>query len=64
MRTFSRFLASYKLYAIFAVSLMLIELVVEVAQPFMMSKVIDEGIVAGRTESIFLWGAYYSELPF
>lgn len=56
MRTFSRFLASYKLYAIFAVSLMLIELVVEVAQPFMMSKVIDEGIVAGRTESIFLWG--------
>jgi len=35
---------------------MLIELVVEVAQPFMMSKVIDEGIVAGRTDSIFLWG--------
>jgi len=35
---------------------MLIELVVEVAQPFMMSKVIDEGIVAGQTDSIFLWG--------
>lgn len=56
MRTFSRFLANYKLYVIFAISLMLIELVVEVAQPFMMSKVIDEGIVAGQTDSIFLWG--------
>ncbi|MFC6334601.1 ABC transporter ATP-binding protein [Paenibacillus septentrionalis] len=56
MRTFSRFLAKYKGYVLFAISLMLIELAVEVAQPFMMSKVIDEGIIAGQTNSIFVWG--------
>lgn len=56
MQTFTRFLGRYKAYVVVAIMLMLIELTVEVAQPLMMSKVIDEGIVAGNVNSILLWG--------
>lgn len=56
MQTFTRFLGRYKAYVVVAIMLMLIELSVEVAQPLMMSKVIDEGIVAGNVNSILLWG--------
>lgn len=56
MRTFTSYLMRYKGYVAFAIALMLIELAVEVMQPLMMSKVIDDGIVAGNVDSILLWG--------
>jgi len=36
--------------------MMLIELLVELFQPFMMSRIIDDGIIAGNVQSIALWG--------
>lgn len=35
---------------------MLIELMVELFQPYMMSRIIDDGIIAGQFQSIALWG--------
>lgn len=56
MRTFTKYLFRYRGYVILAIILMLVELAVEVIQPLLMSKIIDEGIVAGNVDSILLWG--------
>ena len=41
---------------IFALLLMLIELFVELVQPLMMSRIVDEGIIAGDTKTILHYG--------
>lgn len=56
MRTLISFLRTYKFFVGIAVSMMLIELLIEVFQPFMMSKVIDDGIVAGNMNAMIMWG--------
>lgn len=56
MRTFISFIRTYKFFVSIAICMMLIELLIEVLQPFMMSKIIDDGIVAGDMRAIVGWG--------
>lgn len=56
MRTLMSHLRTYKFFVSIAISIMLIELMIEVFQPFMMSKVIDDGIIAGNIQAMLLWG--------
>lgn len=56
MRTFFSYLRTYKFFAAIALSMMLIELFIELIQPYIMSKVIDDGIVAGSSHAIYVWG--------
>lgn len=56
MRTFQKFIRKYKLYVAFALAMMLIELFIEIMQPYMMSKIIDQGIITGNTDAIMFWG--------
>jgi len=57
MRTFIGYLRTYKFFVSIAISMMLIELLIEVFQPFMMSKIIDDGIIAGNMKAMLLWGS-------
>ncbi|MCR8659338.1 ABC transporter ATP-binding protein [Paenibacillus endoradicis] len=56
MRTFISYLRTYKFFVGIAISMMLVELLIEVFQPFMMSKIIDDGIMAGNMNAMVLWG--------
>lgn len=56
MRTVFSYLKRYRAAAIFALALMLTELLVELFQPYIMAKMIDEGIQTRDTEVVFLWG--------
>ncbi|HIW31857.1 MAG TPA: ABC transporter ATP-binding protein/permease, partial [Candidatus Paenibacillus intestinavium] len=56
MHTFRSHLRTYKFFVSIAISIMLIELMIEVLQPFMMKKVIDDGIIAGNMNAMLLWG--------
>lgn len=56
MRTFQTFIRKYRLYVAFALAMMLIELFIEIMQPYMMSKIIDQGIITGNTDAIMFWG--------
>lgn len=53
--TFS-YLKKYRVAAIAALVMMLIELTVELAQPLLISRIIDEGIREKDTAVIWLWG--------
>lgn len=46
----------YKKSAAIALMLMLIELVVELTQPVLMAKIIDDGIVTGDLSAVTFWG--------
>lgn len=50
------FLKSYRISAVFALFLMLVELVVELLQPYLMAEVIDEGILKGELSTVLVWG--------
>jgi len=50
------FLKPYRFPALFALVLMLIELAVELIQPYLMAKVIDEGILKEQLSTVLLWG--------
>lgn len=54
----------YKWTAIFALCLMLLELFVELVQPLIMAKIIDEGVRAQNHEMIWQWGAVLLMLSF
>ncbi|RJX39287.1 ABC transporter ATP-binding protein [Paenibacillus pinisoli] len=56
MRTVFSYLKRYRAAAILALALMLTELLVELFQPYIMAKMIDEGIQTRDTEVVFLWG--------
>ncbi|RJE89020.1 ABC transporter ATP-binding protein [Paenibacillus sp. 1011MAR3C5] len=56
MKTVFSYLKRYRAAAIVALTLMLTELLVELFQPYIMAKMIDEGIQMRDTEVIFLWG--------
>lgn len=57
MKNIFTFLKPYKLPMAAALSLMLIELAVELAQPLLMAKIIDDGIMERDMHVIIIWGA-------
>ncbi|MEO4053875.1 ABC transporter ATP-binding protein [Solibacillus sp. CAU 1738] len=57
MKTVFSYIKPYKWPALIALTLMLIELFVELVQPLIMAKIIDEGILASNGDAIWLWGA-------
>lgn len=65
-RSFS-YVKPYKWTAIFALCLMLLELFVELVQPLIMAKIIDEGVRAQNQGMVLQWGLFYLRyllLPF
>lgn len=56
MRTFFKFLKIYRLSAGMAIAFMLIELVAELLQPYLISIIIDEGIAKQDLSVVWLWG--------
>ncbi|WP_096549839.1 ABC transporter ATP-binding protein [Ureibacillus thermosphaericus] len=56
MKVVLSYLKPYKWFALIALGLMLLELVAELAQPIIIAKIIDEGIVLKDFHVIFLWG--------
>lgn len=57
MATMLSFLKKYRVAAISAICMMLIELSVELIQPLLISKIIDEGISHGDLSVVWLWGS-------
>ncbi|MCP1143416.1 ABC transporter ATP-binding protein [Lysinibacillus endophyticus] len=64
MRTVFSFIKPYKVPAIIALCLMLMELAVELVQPLIIGKIIDDGIVANDMNSIAIWGLTLLGLAF
>lgn len=57
MRKVFSYIGPYKWAALVAFMLMLVELAVELVQPLIMAKIIDEGVVAGNLHTVILWGS-------
>ena len=64
MRTVFAYVKPYMSVVIFALFLMLIELFVELIQPLIMSRIIDEGIIARDTDTIIYYGLIMIGLTF
>ncbi|MCR2807964.1 ABC transporter ATP-binding protein [Paenibacillus soyae] len=58
MRKVFFFLGSYKAAVAVAIALMLVELTLELLQPFLMAKMIDEGIQARNMDVVMQWGGF------
>jgi ATP-binding cassette, subfamily B, multidrug efflux pump len=58
------FLKPYKLHICIALFLMLVELMVELVQPLLMSKIIDEGIMKRDLDHVLLWGGIMLGMSF
>lgn len=58
MRTVFSYLKTYRAAVFIAIALMLVELALELAQPYLMSKIIDEGIRASNLEVVYRWGIF------
>ncbi|MGM9950297.1 MAG: ABC transporter ATP-binding protein [Lysinibacillus sp.] len=56
MRVVFSYVKPYKWPAVIALTLMLIELFVELVQPLIIAKIIDDGILQGDGQAIWLWG--------
>ncbi|WP_373232906.1 ABC transporter ATP-binding protein [Cohnella sp.] len=56
MKLVLHFLSKYRVAAIMAVFLMLVELAVEIFQPFLISIIIDDGIANKDSSVVLLWG--------
>ncbi|WP_107941950.1 ABC transporter ATP-binding protein [Metasolibacillus fluoroglycofenilyticus] len=56
MKTVFSYVKPYKWPALIALALMLIELVVELAQPLIMARIVDDGILAQDGQAIWYWG--------
>ncbi|WP_226581812.1 ABC transporter ATP-binding protein [Halobacillus litoralis] len=56
MRRIFSYTFPYKRSAFIAVFLMLIELVIELSQPILMAKIIDNGILDENFSAVFVWG--------
>ncbi|WP_349408948.1 ABC transporter ATP-binding protein [Pseudalkalibacillus sp. SCS-8] len=57
MRKVFSYLPTYKISVGVALFLMILELIVELIQPLLMAKIIDEGIVAGDMTVVAVWGS-------
>ena len=51
------FLKPYRIAVVVALFFMLVELAIELTQPLLIAKIIDEGIVNKDMNALFLWGA-------
>ncbi|SER29225.1 ATP-binding cassette, subfamily B [Gracilibacillus ureilyticus] len=58
MRTIFKYAFTYWIPMIIALFLMIVELVVELVQPVIMSKIIDEGIIAEDMTTIYIYGGW------
>ena len=58
------FLKSYRLPIVIALVLMFIELVVELYQPFLLAKIIDDGVIEGNLSVVMKWGGVMLGLSF
>ena len=56
MLKFSSFLKPYRISMVIALSLMLVELAVELIHPLLMAKIIDDGILKEDLSVVMLWG--------
>lgn len=56
MRVMLSYLSKYRAAAFVAILLMFFELLVELLQPYLIAKMIDEGIVANRSDIVLFWG--------
>lgn len=63
-RNFFSYVKPYKWTAFIALCLMLLELFVELVQPLIMAKIIDDGVRAQNQGMIFQWGAILLALSF
>ncbi|WP_146552903.1 ABC transporter ATP-binding protein [Rummeliibacillus sp. SL167] len=57
MKTIFQYIKTYKVSASIAFILMLVELTVELTQPLLIRKIIDDGIVEKDSHTIWLWGS-------
>ncbi|WP_312754269.1 ABC transporter ATP-binding protein [Rummeliibacillus suwonensis] len=57
MKTIFQYIKTYKISASIAFMLMLVELTVELTQPLLIRKIIDDGIVEKDSHTIWLWGS-------
>ncbi|SHH76984.1 ABC transporter ATP-binding protein [Virgibacillus chiguensis] len=64
MKTVLSFMKPYKLPAAVAFALMLVELAVELALPFLLGKMINEGVVNQDLSTILKWGSIMITLAF
>lgn len=64
MKTVFSYAKPYKWPIFIALSLMLIELSVELIQPLLIAKIIDDGILAGDQQVIWTWGSGMMALAF
>ena len=64
MKTVFSFIKPYRWPAIIALCLMLVELGVELVQPLIIGKIIDDGIVANNLNNIVFWGLILLGLVF
>lgn len=64
MKTIFSYMKPYKWYAILAIVFVFIELSVDLLQPIIIAKIIDDGIVAGSLETIWSWAIVLVVLSF
>jgi ATP-binding cassette, subfamily B, multidrug efflux pump len=64
VKTVFSFLKPYKIGAIVAFSLMLVELAVELLLPFFLGKMIDDGVLNKDLHTIIMWGSIMIGLAF
>jgi len=57
MKSIFRLLKKYRVAAFTAILLMFVELTVELVQPYLISKIIDDGIVPRDSGVVILWGS-------
>ncbi len=60
MKEVFSYVKPYKWTAIFALCLMLLELFVELVQPLIMAKIIDEGVRAQNQGMVLQWGGCFT----
>lgn len=58
------FVKPYRIPIVAALSLMLVELAVELVQPLLMAKIIDEGIVGRDLDTVIKWGGVMLAISF
>ena len=64
MKTVFSYAKPYKWPIVIALCLMLIELSVELIQPLIIAKIIDDGILAGDVSVVWTWGSGMMALAF
>ncbi len=57
MNSVWKFVRPYKVAALFAVFLMITEIIIELLQPMLMVKIVNEGIMKENLEVVVFWGA-------